>query len=197
VLIKGSKKLPIELSVRIAQRTEQSSRNAIGTRSRLSRNASKIEDLGLAPRAGFEPATRGLTGVERTFCPRSFVIAEYPSNPSLPRASDHIYGTASWLSCLKPALQLDLRFIRFYPVIAVNRDAKIDRNVTGPVSLEEREAASDASCFDSAADRDTLMVSSGLSVGCGRAKYPFKKDNFKDAVLRLIPYVTVRNVKRG
>jgi hypothetical protein len=24
---------------------------------------------------------------------------------------------------------------------------------------------------------------------------PFKKDNFKDAVLRLIPYVTVRNVK--
>jgi hypothetical protein len=25
---------------------------------------------------------------------------------------------------------------------------------------------------------------------------PFKKDNFKDAVLRLIPYVTARNVKR-
>jgi hypothetical protein len=41
--------------------------------------------------------------------------------------ADHIYGTAGWLSCLKPALQLDLRFIRFYPVIAVNRDAKIDR----------------------------------------------------------------------
>ena len=25
---------------------------------------------------------------------------------------------------------------------------------------------------------------------------PFKRDNFKDAVLRLIPYVTARNVKR-
>ena len=25
---------------------------------------------------------------------------------------------------------------------------------------------------------------------------PFKKDNFKDAVLRLIPYVAARNVKR-
>jgi hypothetical protein len=25
---------------------------------------------------------------------------------------------------------------------------------------------------------------------------PFKKDNFKDAVLRLIPHVTARNVKR-
>jgi len=29
---------------------------------------------------------------------------------------------------------------------------------------------------------------------CGDA--PFKKGNFKDAVLRLIPYVTARNVKR-
>jgi hypothetical protein len=26
---------------------------------------------------------------------------------------------------------------------------------------------------------------------------PFKKDNFRDAVLRVIPYVTARNVKRG
>jgi hypothetical protein len=25
---------------------------------------------------------------------------------------------------------------------------------------------------------------------------PFKKDNFKDVILRLIPYVTARNVKR-
>jgi hypothetical protein len=25
---------------------------------------------------------------------------------------------------------------------------------------------------------------------------PFKRDNFNDAVLRLIPYVTARNVKR-
>jgi hypothetical protein len=26
---------------------------------------------------------------------------------------------------------------------------------------------------------------------------PFKKDNFKDAVLRLIPHVTARNIKRN
>jgi hypothetical protein len=26
---------------------------------------------------------------------------------------------------------------------------------------------------------------------------PFKKDNFRDAVLRLIAYVTARNVRRG
>jgi len=42
------------------------------------------------------------------------------------------------------------------------------------------------------ADTETIDVERcGL---CGGD--PFKKDNFKDAVLRLIPYVTARNIKR-
>jgi len=43
------------------------------------------------------------------------------------------------------------------------------------------------------ADIETIDVEKcGLCAGD-----PFKKDNFKDAVLRLIPYVAARNVKRG
>jgi hypothetical protein len=49
--------------------------------------------------------------------------------------------------------------------------------------------------YGSEEDADTEVKDVDKCGLCGGD--PFKKDNFKDAVLRLIPYVTARNVKWG
>src|SRR5262249_5879601 len=48
--------------------------------------------------------------------------------------SDHVHRSASWLFCLKLALQLYLRLLGLDPVVPVNLDVQIDRNVTGSSS---------------------------------------------------------------